>query len=76
MPSPYPFPSLLPFERPRCQRCQAQMQLRSIQPAEKGFEFRTFECGTCDSQQTVTAVADPIQTDKAGSSAGELRPPE
>jgi len=52
------------------------MQLRSIQPSDKGFEFRIFECGKCDSQQTVTAVADPIQTDKAGWLAGELRPPE
>jgi hypothetical protein len=52
------------------------MRLRSIQPADKGFEFRIFECGKCDRQQTVTAVADPIQTDKARWLAGELRPPE
>jgi hypothetical protein len=50
------------------------MHLRSIQPAEKGFEFRTFECGKCDSQQTVTAVADPIQTNKAEWPAGRSAP--
>jgi hypothetical protein len=77
MASQYPFPSLLPIERPRCQRCQSRMQLISVQPSDnKGFEYRTFECGKCESQQTVTTVTDPMRTEKVIRLAEALRPPE
>jgi hypothetical protein len=75
MGSRYPYPGLLPIERPRCQRCQARMKLQDIRLAHDGIEHRTFECEKCETAKTVTAVADPITSDRFNRLTNSLRPP-
>jgi hypothetical protein len=51
------------------------MGLARISPGERGFERRTFECGTCHRTEQVSFAIDPLKTDAVGWLAGELKPP-
>jgi hypothetical protein len=51
------------------------MGLSRTSPEQRGFEERTFECGTCRRTQSVAFPVDPMKTDAVGWLAGELRPP-
>ncbi len=62
-------------ERPMCPACKHRMGLSRISPGQRGFEERTFECGTCHRTELVAFPVDPMKTDAVGWLAGELRPP-
>ena len=62
-------------ERPMCPACRHRMGLSRTSPGQRGFEERTFECGTCRRTQRVAFPVDPMKTDAVGWLAGELRPP-
>jgi hypothetical protein len=51
------------------------MALARISPGKRGFEERTFQCGTCDRTEKVSYPVDPMKTDAVGWLASELRPP-
>lgn len=62
-------------ERPMCPTCKHRMALARISPGKRGFEERTFQCGTCDRTEKVSYPVDPLKTDAVGWLASELRPP-
>jgi hypothetical protein len=66
---------LLPFERPRCSRCQTRMMLERVLPGPVGFEHRLFECPKCDHVEISIIASDPMKSKAAGWLAGELRTP-
>ena len=63
------------IERPMCAACKHRMGLVRISSGERGFEERTFECGTCHRIEKATLPVDPMKTDALGWLASELRPP-
>ena len=63
------------IERPMCPACKHRMGLVRISPGERGFEERTFECGTCHRVEKASLPVDPMKTDALGWLASELRPP-
>lgn len=64
------------IERPMCPTCKHRMGLVRISPGERGFEERTFECGTCHRIEKACLAVDPMKTDALGWLASELRPPQ
>ena len=68
-------PTLLPFERPRCSKCQGRMMLAQIEQGPGGADLRTFECPKCEHVQKVL-VEDPLKSANTGWTAGGLRPPK
>lgn len=66
-------PSLLPIERPRCEKCQNRMSLARIMPGPPGFDIRNFECEKCVHVVTVSVATDPMKSGKVGWLAGELK---
>jgi hypothetical protein len=68
-------PSLLPIERPRCPKCQVRMMLARIEPGPGHSDVRTFECPKCEHVQRVL-VEDPMNGNKAGWLASELKSPK
>jgi hypothetical protein len=63
------------IERPMCQTCKHRMGLIRISSGARGFEERTFECGTCHRIEKARLPVDPMKTDALGWLASELRPP-
>ena len=63
------------IERPMCPTCKHRMGLVRISPGKRGFEERTFECGTCHRIEKASLPVDPLKTDALGWLASELRPP-
>ena len=63
------------IERPMCPACKHRMGLVRTSPGERGFEERTFECGTCHRIEKARLPVDPMKTDALGWLASELRPP-
>ena len=63
------------IERPMCPTCKHRMGLVRISPGARGFEERTFECGTCHRMEKASLPVDPLKTDALGWLASELRPP-
>ena len=63
------------IERPMCPACKHRMGLVRTSPGERGFEERTFECGTCHRIEKASLPVDPLKTDALGWLASELRPP-
>jgi hypothetical protein len=64
--------------RAACPKCHADlMMLTRISFAVSGFEFRTFECPTCEYvHKTLVALVDPMKSEKTGRwLQGELRAP-
>jgi hypothetical protein len=68
-------PSLLPFDRPRCSKCQGRMMLSRIEPGPAHSDFLTFECPKCEHVQKMV-VGDPMKAVNIGWMAGGLKPPE
>jgi hypothetical protein len=69
-------PSLLPNEKPHCEKCNVRMSLQRIDPGRKGFEHRVFECARCYTLKTVPVPTDPMKSKKAGWVMSELTPPQ
>jgi hypothetical protein len=69
-------PSLTPNERPPCAKCNTRMSLARIMPGPSGHDLRTFECSKCAHVHKEMVATDPMNSDKVGWLAGELKPPE
>jgi hypothetical protein len=63
------------IERPRCTRCSSRMVLLRIAPGRSGFDYRTFECGKCDSVDTRMVLQDPMKSDAVSRLTDCLKPP-
>lgn len=50
--------------------------LALVRLGPSGFDLRYFECGKCNHVHKELIATDPMQSDKAGWLAGELKPPE
>jgi hypothetical protein len=68
-------PSLLPIDRPPCQKCQGRMMLARIEPGPAHFDLRTFECPKCAHVQK-TVVKDPMNSAMSGWQNSGLHPPK
>jgi hypothetical protein len=51
------------------------MKLVQIRPGPSGFDYRTFECGKCDTADTLTVVTDPMKSASVHRLADNLKPP-
>jgi hypothetical protein len=57
----------VPFERPACPKCKAQMMLASTEPARSGIDLYTFECAVCNQVLTTLATyEDPMKSKGLG----------
>jgi len=70
-----PDPELLPIHRPRCPDRQTRMITVAVASVTDGLERRTFECRKCGHGETELVASDPLESDAAGWTAGELRRP-
>lgn len=68
-------PPLGVLERPRCEHCQARMNLAGIAPGLAGYELRTFECFNCHHVQRTLVVIDPLSSDVKNWLNGQLKSP-
>ena len=68
---------MLPFDRPRCPRCQGRMMLARIEPGPSiDADLRTFECPKCEHVHQMVVVGDPMKSESAGWQYSRLNPPE
>ena len=61
-------------DRPMCPTCKHRMGLARISPGQRGFEERTFECGTCHQLEKVSLPVDPLNTNGVGWTASDSKP--
>ena len=69
--------SVIPFGRPACPQCKAQVMLVSIEPARaRGIDLHTFECAVCNQLlKTFAAYEDPMKSKALGRwLQGDLHP--
>lgn len=68
-------PTLSIVTHPRCPKCSTRMAIGGVEPAPKGYEYRSFECQRCGNTKRVLLLADPMDQDGLGWTAGHLTSP-
>jgi uncharacterized protein (UPF0212 family) len=63
MPESHPLPDYINvrIQRPACPRCHVHMMFARIMPARIGFDFRIFECPTCDHVHEVIVATEALE---------------
>ena len=54
-----------------CQICKTQMALKRREPRPLGYEFRVFECVSCNVEHQIFVSLDPVKLPFARSVLGE-----
>lgn len=61
--------------RPRCPRCQMRLITTDRSEGPEGFEHRTLECLKCGHTEKKVEPLDPLKSDAAGWTRGDLQRP-